>query len=131
MRWKRPEAIRGVKKRKVDLRESAIARGYDKYWARESRRRRRLHGICECCEMLGIVKPICGKFAGIVDHVLPLCGLDDPLRLQDWNLWVLCQNCHGLKTAHVDPHVRLMPRTQESAEHAKQLLVDTVRLHRR
>lgn len=138
MRWRRPERLEAIRRtyherkknattsRRLNLRESAVQRGYDKFWARESHMRRMRHGICECCEMLGIITPICGRYAGVVDHVIPIAGASDPLRFEDWNLWVLCTSCHNFKRLRLDDAVRAMPRNEETVAIAKRMLAEIV-----
>ena len=71
-------------------RKSAAARGYDPAW--RALRARFLAAFPFCAR--------CGRPAALVDHIRPITGPADPLRLAWSNLQPLCQSCHsGAKQA--------------------------------
>lgn len=75
-----------------EARENAGRRGYDAEWAKLSARYRRRHPLCEECEQQGR-----SALCDVVDHIIPVADRPD-LRLEERNLWALCNSCHnGLK----------------------------------
>lgn len=86
---------------RVDDRRSAHQRGYDSAWKRLSLRCRRAHPLCEHCHQQGRVVPV-----QLVDHIIPIRGPDDPLRLDERNLQSLCRRCHTIKTSAEGGEIR-------------------------
>ena len=80
------------KKRRVDLRPGASARGYDSKWRRLRQWYANRHPLCEDCLGVDRVTPV-----QEVDHVQEFNGKDDPLRLDPDNLRSLCRSCHRKK----------------------------------
>lgn len=71
-------------------RKSAAGRGYNAAW--RALRARFLAAFPFCAR--------CGRPAALVDHIRPISGAADPLRLAWSNLQPLCQSCHsGAKQA--------------------------------
>lgn len=94
----RPAHYRPDAKR-VDRRESASVRGYDSRWARLRRAYVKAHPLCEDC--LPDPVPV-----DEVDHIIPIEGVGDPLRLEWRNLRSRCRRCHAIKTARCDDRIR-------------------------
>jgi 5-methylcytosine-specific restriction enzyme A len=78
----RPNAIE-------QLRGTRTQRGYCNRWLRLAEAYRAEHPVCEQCR---------DAVATDTDHVIPFCGLGDPLRLSWSNLRALCRPCHQRKT---------------------------------
>ena len=85
--------------KRVDRRASAAERGYDSRWAKLRAYYVRRHPLCEDC--LPHVTP-CHE----VDHIIPITGITDPLRLDEENLRSRCRRHHAAKTARYDDEVR-------------------------
>ena len=93
----RPHQARQSAKR-IDRRLPASQRGYDRRWARLRDMYARQHPLCVACWARDrIARPL-----DEVDHVIPIIGPDDPLRLDDSNLQSLCRSHHATKTQHDD-----------------------------
>lgn len=87
---------RGEAVSKVDSRESAHRRGYDKQWKKLR---------ADILKRDGFRCQRCGEYGNAsfhVDHIKPFGAVDDPLRLDESNLQVLCPSCHSTKTAKED-----------------------------
>ena len=79
-----------------ESRENSYRRGYDKTWR---------HLRADILKRDGFRCQRCGKYGNHsfhVDHIKPFNGPDDPLRLDEENLQVLCPSCHSQKTAKED-----------------------------
>lgn len=79
---------------RVDDRLSAPERGYDHRWRKLRDAYIREHPLCQHCLLKEIITP-----GWEVDHIEPFQGLDDPRRLDWFNLQTLCRPCHATKTA--------------------------------
>lgn len=95
--YRPPQYKPGAKR--VDRRGSASERGYDARWSRLRRAYAKQHPLCEDC--LPDAVPVAE-----VDHIIPIRGVDDPLRLQWRNLRSRCRSCHATKTARLDERIR-------------------------
>ena len=72
----------------VDLRQSASVRGYDHTWSKVSKAVLREEPVCRLCR----------EYASeLVDHIIELRGMDDPLRLERSNLRGVCRRCHAAR----------------------------------
>jgi 5-methylcytosine-specific restriction protein A len=80
----------------VDRRETATQRGYDSDWRRLRAEILERYGFR--CNRCGIY----GNYSYHVDHIKPFDGVDDPKRLDENNLQVLCPSCHSIKTVKED-----------------------------
>ncbi len=80
----RPELPRG----------KTAERGYDGDWRALRLDHLSREPLCRMCQQLGRVTA-----ASMVDHITPIKGREDPLRLADSNLQSLCVPCHAIKTA--------------------------------
>lgn len=84
-----------------DTRASASERGYDSNWLKLRKWYVAREPLCEDCNALGRVEPV-----HEVDHVIPITGPDDPLRLDAENLRSRCRSHHSQKTARWDDEIR-------------------------
>ncbi|NJM54587.1 MAG: HNH endonuclease [Verrucomicrobiae bacterium] len=73
-------------------RASAAKRGYDRAWARLSKRKKEADPLCEDCLDEGKVTPVYE-----VDHIIPIDEAPE-LRLVWRNLRSLCRSHHKRKT---------------------------------
>ena len=82
--------------KKIYERPSAVSRGYDQKWRRESKQFLQEHPLCRTClEKDHIVE------ATVVDHVIPHRG--DPKLFWDKRNWSpSCKKCHDRKTGTYD-----------------------------
>jgi len=84
-----------------DDRGTRQERGYDKAWravrAEAIRRNEERNGGVCVCVLCG--EPIWNRKEIHADHVVPFCGLGDPLRLDVDNVAVQHFRCHMRKTA--------------------------------
>ena len=78
---------------RIDRRQNAAARGYDRQWQQVSKWVRQIWPLCSHCKRGGLVRP-----AVLVDHIRPLEGKRDERRFDILNLQPLCQACHNRKT---------------------------------
>jgi 5-methylcytosine-specific restriction endonuclease McrA len=95
-----------------ERRESSSSRGYNQAWADYAAALRMEHVFCELClEACGIETPIAGQIKlasgrmrsqGVVDHIAPVHGADDPLFWVSENHWCLCQECDAFKSLEFD-----------------------------
>ena len=75
-------------------RGSTTERGYDGAWKRVAEERRALDCcLCQECLKKGLVRP-----SQLVDHIVPIHVRPD-WRLEIGNTWVLCYDCHSIKTS--------------------------------
>lgn len=84
---------------RVDRRASAAERGYDQRWTKLRAAYVAQHPLCEDC--LPTITPV-----HEVDHVIPITGLGDPLRLLWVNLRSRCRRHHATKTSRHDVYIR-------------------------
>ena len=78
---------------RIDDRQSAAKRGYDRKWANFRQWFLRQHPLCEDCDRLGIATA-----ANEVHHKIKVA--DDPdKRLVPSNCLALCKQCHSKRTA--------------------------------
>ena len=93
-----------------DRRGSAASRGYDSRWARNSRHLRESGPLLFCgdrmpgapetndsvCRQEGRVTAL-AHGGGVVDHIVPVTGPDDPNFWRSTNWAGLCGRCHDQK----------------------------------
>ena len=84
------------------MRGSAQERGYDSSWHKVREIKVKQNPLCEDCEYEGLTVPV-----SEVDHIIPINGLDDPLRLDMLNLRSRCKRCH-IKKTRMDTWIRGM-----------------------
>lgn len=87
--------------KRIDRRASSSQRGYDSRWTKLRAAYVAQHPLCEDCMAQGRTAPV-----DEVDHVIPITGIDDPLRLMWVNLRSRCRPCHRRKTARHDKAIR-------------------------
>ncbi len=83
-------------------RGSAQERGYDARWHKLRAWYVRQHPLCQDCEARGLTVVV-----DEVDHVIPINGPNDQLRLDVMNLRSRCKACHAKKT-RIDGWIRSM-----------------------
>jgi len=83
-------------------RGSAQERGYNHQWHKVRASKVKDNPLCEDCEDAGLTVPV-----DEVDHVIPITGHGDPLRLDMHNLRSRCKACHTKKT-RLDQWIRRM-----------------------
>ena len=81
-------------------RGSASERGYDAAWHKLREIKVKQNPLCEDCEQDGLT-----VIVNEVDHIIPISGRDDPLRLDMENLRSMCKTCHTRKTKN-DSYIR-------------------------
>jgi len=84
-------------------RGSAQERGYDSRWHKLRALYVLEHLLCEDCEANGLTVVV-----DEVDHIIPIDGKYDPLRLDAANLRSRCKACHTKKTHNWDVRIRRM-----------------------
>ena len=84
----------GTPRQEYDKRRgSAVERGYDWDWHKRRKWYANRHPLCEDCESRGLTVMV-----DEVDHVIPIDGKHDRLRLDTHNLRSRCKACHTMKT---------------------------------
>lgn len=78
-----------------DERGTSAERGYDHDWRDARLRKLKRDPICEPCASEGRTTGPTPDNPLIVHHLVPLAGLDDPLRLVQSNLLTVCAGCHA------------------------------------
>jgi 5-methylcytosine-specific restriction protein A len=78
---------------RVDRRASASERGYDSRWTKLRAAYVAQHPLCEDCIAEGRTMAV-----HEVDHIIPINGINDPLRLMWDNLRSRCRSHHASKT---------------------------------
>lgn len=100
-----------AKPKRIDRRASAAERGYAHGWPKLRAAYVAQHPLCEDCLARGRT-----VIVDEVDHVIPINGLDDPLRLLWENLRSRCRPCHAVKTARCDERIRAEYEASGDAE---------------
>lgn len=95
-----------------ERRESSSARGYGTAWTKYSLELRRERVLCELClAACGVETGIAGQTTtasgrkrsqGVVDHIVPIDGPDDPLFWEPLAVWCLCNSCNDFKSRLFD-----------------------------
>lgn len=89
-------------RRETTQREGSAERGYDATWTTFREAVIHDHATCEhCWRFDSRVVP-----TDEVDHIIPITGPDDPLRLDHTNVRGLCRRHHARKTARIDRRAR-------------------------
>jgi len=86
-----------------ERRGSAQSRGYDVTWRKLRAIKVKRNPLCEDCEQNGLTVPVAE-----VDHIIPINGMNDLLRLDMQNLRSRCKACHTRKTRLLDGWIRGM-----------------------
>lgn len=107
---KRPQ--QAAPTRQPERRLSSSERGYGTAWAKYSLRLRQERVLCELCMAAwGIETPCAGQTTtesgrkrsqGVVDHILPIFGPDDPIFWMVENHEVICNSCNAKKSMAFD-----------------------------
>ena len=91
----------GTPRQEYDRRRgSAQERGYDSTWHDVRAIKVEMNPLCEDCEANGLT-----VLVDEVDHIIPINGKNDPLRLDMENLRSRCKACHTRKT-RLDASIR-------------------------
>ena len=94
----------GTPRQEYDKRRgSAVERGYDSRWHKLRAWYVAGNPLCEDCSDKGLTVEV-----DEVDHVIPINGPNDPLRLDAENLRSRCKTCHTTKTYNLDRRLRGM-----------------------
>lgn len=102
IRGSRPApAPQGHRPRRYDGRASAAERGYDPAWSEFRRLEIGKHATCEHCWQWQHRSTATHE----IDHVIPITGPEDPLRLDPANVRGLCRRHHARKT-RLDARIR-------------------------
>jgi 5-methylcytosine-specific restriction protein A len=93
------DACRLKLQRAIDRnRGSSRDRGYDRVWEKLRDLVRAEEPICRMCLAEGNA-----ELTEEIDHIIPISGPDDPLRLERSNLQGLCGRHHRVKTRQENP----------------------------
>jgi 5-methylcytosine-specific restriction protein A len=97
-----PDVARGLaatRKARDRARGSAAARGYDARWRAYSQAFLQRHPWCQCGRCRASPHPMPARH---VDHVVAVCGPDDPLFWDPSNHRPMAHACHSRKTCEKD-----------------------------
>lgn len=98
----RPLGRPALKAARVERRGTSAERGYDAEWTRFRGSVIADHPICELCWRFDKRATPTQE----VDHVIPITGPDDPLRLDPADCRGLCRRHHRRKTRRLDRRIR-------------------------
>lgn len=95
-----PPILKQTNGRRQKWRGKSTERGYDNRWRELRDCYAATFPLCEVCDENGIHVTM-----DEVDHIIPISGRDDPLRLEWDNLQSLCRRCHAIKTDRNDADI--------------------------